>query len=77
MGACFVIALGMGVASRILSLPFSWCIALSLCVPVLIGVGKEIVDSKEEGNRWDWGDIRDNEIGIAVGIAVGSLLWLL
>ena len=77
MGLCFVIALGMGVASRILSLPFSWCIALSLCVPVLIGVGKEIVDSKEEGNRFDWHDIRDNEIGAGAGTALVCLLWFL
>ena len=77
MGACFVIALAMGVVSRIAHLSLWWCIALALCVPVLIGIVKEIGDSREPGNRFDWGDIRDDVIGACAGTALVCLLWLL
>lgn len=77
MGLCFVIALIVAVACRIVGLSLSWCIALTFGIPTVVGIVKEIGDSKEEGNRFDWHDIRDNEIGAGAGTALVCLLWFL
>jgi hypothetical protein len=76
MGCCFAITVVMMAAYRMLRIDFWTSVAVCSIVPSLIGVCKEWDDSREPGNRWDWHDIRDNEIGIAAGIVVGSLLWL-
>lgn len=76
MGCCFAITVVMMAAYRMLRIDFWTSVAVCSIVPSLIGVCNEWDDSREPGNRWDWHDIRDNEIGIAAGIVVGSLLWL-
>ena len=62
---------------RIFGMGFWLSVIVCVSVPSLIGCVKEWDDSREPGNRWDWHDIRDNEIGVSVGVAVGCLLWLL
>lgn len=62
---------------RIFGMGFWLSVTVCVLVPSLIGCVKEWDDSREPGNRWDWHDIRDNEIGVSVGVAVGCLLWLL
>ena len=60
------------VTYRIFHQPLWFSVTVCLLVPSLMGFVKEWDDSREPGNRWDWGDIRDNEIGVSVGVAVGS-----
>lgn len=77
MGVCFEIAMVVAVACRIASLSLWWCIGLTFGVPTIVGIVKEIIDSKEPGNRFDWGDIRDDVIGACAGTALVCLLCFL
>ncbi|MBQ7204944.1 MAG: hypothetical protein IJS04_03785 [Muribaculaceae bacterium] len=77
MSCCCVITVAMMAVYRIVKIDFWLSVAVCSLVPSLIGVCKEWDDSTEPGNRWDWGDIRDNEIGVAVGTAIGCLFWLI
>lgn len=74
---CCAMAFVLMAVYRIFGMGYWLTLAVCAVVPTLMGIVKEWDDSREPGNRWDWGDIRDNEIGTAVGLAVGSLLWLL
>lgn len=76
MVVSFVIALVMSAVYRMAGFSLSWDIAIALSVPSFLGIVKEIDDSREEGNRFDWCDIRDNEIGACVGTSLGCLFWL-
>ena len=42
-----------------------------------LGLGKEYGDSKAKGNKWDWWDIVADVVGIACGIGVISVLYLI
>jgi len=77
MGCCFAITVVMMAAYRMLRIDLGASVAVCSIVPSLIGVCKEWDDSREPGNLWDWHDIRDNEIGVAVGTAIGCLFWLI
>jgi len=77
MSCCCVITVAMMAVYRIAKIDFWLTVAVCSLVPSLIGVCKEWDDSREPGNRWDWHDIRDNEIGVAVGTAIGCLFWLI
>jgi uncharacterized protein YfiM (DUF2279 family) len=76
MVVSFVIALVMSAVCRMSGFSLSWDIAIALSVPSFLGIVKEIDDSMEEGNRFDWGDIRDDLIGACAGTALGCLFWL-
>jgi len=40
-----------------------------------LALGKEYGDSKAPGNKWSWGDILADLIGIAAGIGILVLGW--
>ncbi len=62
-GANFVIAL-----SAFVSYPF----ALGACIGV--SVGKEYGDSKAAGNKWSWGDIVADALGMGTGLLIVFLI---
>lgn len=41
-----------------------------------LALGKEYGDSKATGNKWSWGDILADIIGMAVGFCLGKLMTL-
>ncbi len=77
MGCCCAMGFVLMVSYRLFHQPLWFSVIVCVLVPSLMGFVKEWDDSREPGNRWDWGDIRDNEIGVSVGVAIGCLLWLL
>ena len=77
MICCCAMTFVLMVMYRIFGMGFWLSVIVCVSVPSLIGCVKEWDDSREPGNRWDRHDIRDNEIGVSVGVAVGCLLWLL
>ena len=42
-----------------------------------LGLGKEYGDSKSPGNKWDWWDIVADLIGIACGIGIILVIYLI
>jgi len=38
-----------------------------------LALGKEYGDSKSTGNKWSWGDILADTIGVIVGFVIGKL----
>lgn len=55
------------VAALWLSIPPVWAAVVTL----LCGIGKELRDKLSPGNRWSWGDMVAN----AVGVLVRWLSW--
>ena len=42
-----------------------------------LGLGKEYGDSKAKGNSWSWGDVVADVLGIACGIGIIGVLYLI
>lgn len=53
------------------------CVYSSLLFPIGLGLGKEYGDSKATGNKWSWGDIFADVIGITCGIGIIGVLYLI
>jgi uncharacterized protein YfiM (DUF2279 family) len=66
-GALFGLA-GAGIAKEISDGNRYWTFAGAVGGALLVGIGKEAVDSGQEGNRWDNGDVLATALG---GVAVG------
>ena len=50
---------------------------LPFLVPAAAGAGKELYDSRQPGNRWDWNDMKWNVIGVASSAAISlGCEWL-
>lgn len=59
---------------------FFVCLVLSIITPILAiiaAIGKEIYDSKQEGNHFCWKDIVADGIGIILGSIVHTIIILL
>ena len=61
---------------------FSICFIVSIFNPWLavgLALGKKYGDSKAQGNKWSWGDVVADGLGIVVGTALHILAvaWLL
>ena len=72
----FIVCCGAAVLSSIPSFFFmdKWqCVYSSFLFPIGLGLGKEYGDSKASGNKWSWGDV----VADVLGVIVGSLLVLL
>lgn len=41
-----------------------WGVVLTLC----IGLGKELYDSYQVGNKWDWYDFLSDVLGVILGV---------
>lgn len=59
-------------------LHFSVCFGLSLIglwwLAAIVGVGKEVKDSREGGSGWSWYDLLSDTIGILVGLTINTLI---
>ncbi|GMN11797.1 hypothetical protein MTsPCn9_12350 [Croceitalea sp. MTPC9] len=66
-GALFGLA-GAGIAKEISNGDRYWTFAGAVGGALLIGLGKEAIDSGQEGNQWDNGDVLATVLG---GVAVG------
>ena len=42
-----------------------------------MGIGKEYLDSKKLGNKWDWMDIAANFIGSLAGLGANRVFWVI
>ena len=52
---------------------FGICLIVSIFQPWLavgLALGKEYGDSKAIGNKWDWGDILSDALGIILGVLI-------
>lgn len=47
------------------------------CFAAGLGIGKEFGDSCATGNRWSWGDILADGLGIIIGLSINYLIKLL
>lgn len=59
---------------------FYVCLILSIICPILAiitAIGKEIYDSKQQGNHFCWKDIVADGIGIILGSIIHTLIILL
>lgn len=59
---------------------FFVCLILSILCPILAiiaAIGKEIYDSKQQGNHFCWKDIAADGIGIILGSIVHTIIILL
>lgn len=59
---------------------FYVCLILSILCPILAiitSIGKEIYDSKQQGNHFCWKDIVADGIGIILGSIIHTLIILL
>jgi uncharacterized protein YfiM (DUF2279 family) len=59
---------------------FFVCLILSIICPILAiiaAIGKEIYDSKQQGNHFCWKDIVADGIGIILGSIVHTIIILL
>ena len=58
-------------------LHFTICFAVSIFQPWLavgLSLGKEYGDSKAQGNKWSWGDILADALGVILGGLIGILV---
>ena len=56
---------------------FGICFVVSILNPWLavgLALGKEYGDSKARGNKWSWGDILADAIGVILGGLIGFLV---
>ncbi len=56
---------------------FGICFIVSIFNPWLavgLALGKEYGDSKAQGNKWSWGDIMADGLGIACGIIIATMV---
>lgn len=59
---------------------FFVCLLLSILCPVIVimaAIGKEIYDSKQQGNHFCWKDIVADGIGIILGSIIHTLIIFL
>lgn len=59
---------------------FFVCLILSIICPILAiiaAIGKEIYDSKQQGNHFCWKDIVADGIGIILGSIIHTIIILL
>ena len=54
----------------ILALFGIWYYSLGIGLSIGASVGKEYGDSKATGNKWSWGDILADMLGMGCGIAI-------
>ncbi len=56
---------------------FGICLIVSIFQPWLavgLALGKEYGDSKAQGNKWSWGDILADALGVILGGLIGILV---
>ena len=62
-------------ANVVLALFGIWYYSLGIGLSIGASVGKEYGDSKASGNKWSWGDILADMLGMGCGIAISFGKW--
>ena len=66
-------ALHFGV-NVVLALLGIWYYSLGIGLSIGASIGKEYGDSQASGNKWSWGDILADMLGVGVGLGISYIV---